>query len=74
MSRKIENKENKENFCAPCAMAIPAALGIGGVAAGSGSGGKDRKLKNKRLWSSIAVLIVSVILFFYFKYRCTKCK
>jgi uncharacterized membrane protein YvbJ len=72
--KKETNKDSKENFCAPCAMAIPAALGFGGVAAGSGSGGGDRKWKTIIFWSSIALILISIIVFIYLKMRCTTCR
>ena len=42
---KNEKDDSKEEFCAPCMMAIPAALGVSGAAAGSTAGG-SRKMKN----------------------------
>ena len=69
-----DDKDIKENFCAPCAMAIPAALGFTGIAAGSGSGGSDRKTKTIILWVSIGLIILSVIFFIYLKTRCKTCR
>lgn len=72
--KEDDKNKTKENFCAPCAMAIPAALGVGGVAAGSGSGGSDRKMKTIIFWSSMALIIISIIVFFYLKSRCKTCR
>ena len=71
-------KENKEEFCAPCALAIPAALGAVGV--GTTAGGSDEQEQQTRniiFWSSIGILAVSVILFVYLKFfrkNCTQCR
>lgn len=65
--------EEKEGFCAPCLMAIPAALGVGGAAA-SGSKGGDKKKKQIILWSSIALTIISIIVFIYLKRKCKTCR
>ena len=70
----MSNKdENKEEFCAPCLMAVPAALGVGGAASSSGKGG-DKKKKNIMLWSSIALTIISIIVFIYLKKKCKTCR
>ena len=74
MKKETYNKDSKENFRAPCALAIPAALGVGGVAAGSGSGGNDRKWKKIIFWSSIGLILISVIVFIYLKMKCTTCR
>ena len=71
MSKK--DSESKEEFCAPCLLAIPAALGVGG-AASSGSKGVNKKKKAIILWSSIALTIISIIIFIYLKMKCKTCR
>ena len=70
---KKDKDEYREEFCAPCMMAIPAALGISGAAAGSSSGG-SRKFKNILLWTSIGITILSIIIFIWLKTRCKTCR
>ena len=70
---KNEKDDSKEEFCAPCMMAIPAALGVSGAAAGSTAGG-SRKMKNIILWSSVGITILSIIIFIWLKTRCTTCR
>ena len=42
-----ERKEDvREDFCGPCLMMIPAALGLGGTAVGSSAKG-NRKMKKR---------------------------
>lgn len=71
---KLQN--TKEEFCAPCAALIPAAIGIGGVGMSSGgtSGGKNKKIKQIVFWSSIGLTILSVIIYIWLKSRCTMCR
>lgn len=62
----------KEEFCAPCLLAIPAMMGAGGAAA-SGSE-KNKKTRKIILWVSIALTGVSIILYIYFKTKCKNCR
>ena len=68
-----KDNETKEPFCAPCLLAIPAALGIGGTAASNSKGG-NKKTKEIMLWSSVALTVVSIIVFIYLKRKCKKCR
>ena len=71
-SHKEENKDgSKEEFCAPCLMALPLAIGAGG-AAGAGKSG-NKKMKNIILWSSIGLIIISIIIYIILKRKCTTC-
>ena len=73
----MNNLQNtKEEFCAPCAALIPAAIGLGGVGMTSGgtSGGKYKKIKEIVFWSSIGLTILSIIIFVWLKSRCTMCR
>jgi hypothetical protein len=73
MMVKNDNKDdNKEEFCAPCLMAVPAALGVGGAA--SSGKGSDKKKKSIMLWSGIALTVISIIVFIYLKKKCKKCR
>ena len=65
--------EFKEEFCAPCAMAVPTLLGAGGIAGSSTTGG-NRKMKTIIFWSSIGVTILSVIIYIWLKNRCSTCR
>jgi preprotein translocase subunit SecG len=68
----MNNKdENKEEFCAPCLMAVPLALGAGGVA-GSGKG-KNKTMKNIIFWSSIALIIISIVVYIMLRKNCKNC-
>ena len=62
----------KEEFCAPCLLAIPAALGVGGAAASKDPG--QNKKKKIILWVSIILTILSIIIYIYLKKRCTNCR
>jgi len=73
----MNNLQNtKEEFCAPCAALIPAAIGIGGVGISSRgtSGGKYKKMKQIVFWCSIALTIISIAIFIWLKSRCTMCR
>jgi hypothetical protein len=73
----MNNLQNtKEEFCAPCAALIPAAIGIGGVGMSSGgtSGGKNRKIKQIVFWSSIGLTIISITIFVWLKSNCSMCR
>ena len=73
----MNNFQNtKEEFCAPCAALIPAAIGIGGVGMTSGrtSGGKYKKIKQIVFWSSIGLTIFSITIYIWLKSRCTMCR
>lgn len=73
----MNNLQNtKEEFCAPCAALIPAAIGIGGVGISSTgtSGGKYKKTKQIIFWSSIGLTIISIIIFIWLKSSCTMCR
>ena len=74
MKKENSDENIKEEFCGACAMAIPAALGITGTAIAGKSGGGDRKYKKIILWSSIAITILSVAAFIYFKRTCSSCR
>lgn len=75
MSNNLQNnKDTKEDFCAPCVALIPAAIGIGGAGASGTSGGKNKKIKTIIFWSSIGLTIISIIIFIWLKTRCTTCK
>lgn len=75
MSNLQNNKDLKEEFCAPCAALIPAAIGLGGAGASGGtSGGKNKKMKNIIFWSSIGLTVISIIVFIWLKTRCTSCR
>ena len=73
---KDENKDEivKENFCTSCLAIVPGLIGAGGVVGSSGKGGKDRKMRNIVFWSSIALIILSIIIYIYFKRRCVDCR
>ena len=69
------NEDVKEDFCGACAMAIPAALGVTGTAALSGkSAGSDRKYKKILFYVSIAITVLSIAAFIYFKKTCSSCR
>jgi hypothetical protein len=75
MSNLQNNKDLKEEFCAPCAALIPAAIGLGGAGVSGGtSGGKNKKMKNIIFWSSIGLTVISIIVFIWLKTRCTSCR
>ena len=74
MSNNLQNKDIKEDFCAPCLSLIPAAIGIGGAGASGTSKGKNKKMKNIIFWSSISLTVISVIVFIWLKTRCTTCR
>ena len=75
MSNNLQNnKDTKEDFCAPCIALIPAAIGIGGAGASGTSGGKNKQMKTIIFWSSIGLTIISVIIFIWLKTRCTTCR
>lgn len=63
----------KEEFCAPCMSLIPAAFGVGGVAVAS-SAKKSRKWKKTLFWVSLAITLLSIAVFIYFKTRCKTCR
>jgi hypothetical protein len=73
---KKENSEDvKEDFCGACAMAIPTALGMTGTAALSGNtSGTNKKYKIILFWISIAITVLSVAAFIYFKKTCSSCR
>ena len=75
MSYNLQNNKNtKEEFCAPCVALIPAAIGISGAGASGSSKGKNKKLKTIIFWSSIGLTVISIIIFIWLKTRCTTCK
>ena len=75
MSYNLQNnKDTKEDFCAPCAALIPAAIGIGGAGVSGSSGSKNKQMKNIIFWSSIGLTIISIIIFIWLKTRCTTCR
>ena len=75
MSNNSQNNKNiKEDFCAPCAALIPTAIGIGGAAASGTSGGRNKKIKQIIFYSSIGLIILSIIVFIWLKIRCTTCR
>jgi hypothetical protein len=68
-------EENKEEFCAPCALAIPAALGAVGIGTSAvGSQDKDKQTRDIIMWSGIGVLVLSIIVFIYLKMSSSDCK
>ena len=67
----MKDEDTKEEFCGPCAALVPLALGGAGVA-GSGAAG-NKKTKNIVLGISIAMIIISIIIYFWLKSRCTTC-
>lgn len=68
----VEQKEQtKEEFCAPCLMALPLAIGAGGAAHSSKSANK--KMKNIILWSSIGLIVISIIIYIILKRKCSTC-
>ena len=72
-------EESKEEFCAPCALAIPAALGAVGIGTSTtmGSQDKDKQTRDSVMWSGIGVLVLSIIVFIYLKMtskNCNSCK
>lgn len=73
-----KNHNTKENFCAPCMLAIPAALGVGGIAASSANNTEEKekqaRINKIILWSSIGITLMSIIIFIYLKNRCKTCK
>jgi hypothetical protein len=71
---KLQN--TKEEFCAPCAALIPAAIGIGGVGMSNGgiSGGKNKKIKKFIFCSSIVLTIFSIIIYIWLYSSCTMCR
>ena len=73
---KDNKEESKEEFCAPCALAIPAALGAVGIgtSATMGSQDKDQQTRNIIMWSGIGVLVLSIIIFIYIKMSSSDCK
>jgi hypothetical protein len=75
MSNNSQNNKNtKEDFCAPCAALIPAAIGIGGASVSGTSGEKNKKIKKIIFYSSIGLTIISIIVFIWLKTRCTTCR
>ena len=66
--------ESKEEFCAPCLMAVPLAVGIGGASVGASSKDKNKRMKRIILWSSIILIIISIIVYIILKSRCTTCR
>jgi hypothetical protein len=71
---KLQN--TKEEFCAPCAALIPAAIGIGGVGMTTGgtSGGKNKKIKKIIFRSSIILTIISIVIYIWLNSKCTMCR
>lgn len=68
------NEQTKEEFCAPCLMAVPLAVGIGGAGVSAGSKDNNKKIKKIILWSSIALIIISIIVYIILKSRCNTCR
>ncbi len=78
----LNEGETKEGFCIGC-LAIPLALAGGaGAAATSANMTDDEKKKHKKkmvwkkilFWGSIALTIISVFIFIYFKFIKKNCK
>ena len=67
-----KNKEIKEEFCTPCLMAIPMAMGVGGAAGSSAA--NNKKLKKILLFGGLGLILISIIVFIYLKSRCTTCR
>lgn len=70
---KKEGGVLREDFCASCLSLIPAAAGLGGIGI-STSAKKARKWKTALFWGSLALTIISVIVFIYFKTKCSTCR
>lgn len=66
-----DHLQTKENFCAPCLMALPLALGTGGAVQSSKS--NNKKTKKIIFWSSISLIIISIIIYIILKKKCTSC-
>jgi hypothetical protein len=64
-------QKTKEEFCAPCLMAVPLAIGAGGAA--NSSKGKNKKMKKTILWSSIGLIVISIIIYIILKTNCSTC-
>ena len=69
---KTKNEEEtKEEFCAPCMMAVPMLFG----ASASGAGvGINNKWSMTFIISGIVITILSIILFFYLRNKYKDCK
>ena len=73
---KEQNKDEnvKEEFCTSCLAIIPGLIGTGGVVSASGKGGNHKKYKSIIFWSSIALIILSIFIYFYYRSRCSDCR
>lgn len=71
--KSLQKEEIKEEFCGPCMMAVPLALGVGGAVKGGSSKGKN-KLNNILLIGGIVLSVVSIIIYILWKRRCTECR
>ena len=68
----MKDENIKEDFCAPCLLAVPAILGVGGAA--SSSAAKNKLTKKILLIGGIILTIVSIIIFVYSKSKCQTCR
>lgn len=73
-----KNEDTKEYFCGACLMIPVAFAGIGASAYGASSRSKHKKQKKITRWllfGGIATVIISILIWIYFKYikKCTEC-
>lgn len=76
MKDNQQNEETKEDFCPSC-VAVPLAFaGVGASAYGSQSNGKYRKNQKIMLCIGISTIILSILIFLYFRYvkNCKGCR
>lgn len=72
---KDKNQDIKEDFCGACVSVIPALIGAGGIA-GSSSGMRGAYNSTKKIVfiASIVLIIISIIIFIYYKNTCKDCR